>query len=411
MIKSPRYAGVFYYNQLAAKVLPATVVKSYVIFTFFESIGTNPFEMRTFFVSLSFITSNICFSQLDSLKGKIKWIKDSVIETDKSYLLLSSEGFGQFILREDDIFTEFKGDLLPKRYMQYDKERQFDEKGRLIKITNIFPKIGSSSCIHYSYDEFNNLVQKRSEYSDSEYAITNYHYQPLKRGGALYLSSEITYENDPGRFFMTQYYYTDKSLLLGKSEYSVFENEMTNYSYDKAGNLLEEIWTQIKKVIKYDSMLKREVVADSVSWSYSRFYNYYAGGGLQQKLEGCSPDFVPAACQRTVYVYDEKGRKSKIYYYWMHQDSLFSHKEYEYYPDNCIKKINWFFKEESQPKSYIEYFYRDNELTKAILVNPYHNKVVELEYKFDSHRNWIEQKKIVNNDLFYTRKREIVYWD
>ncbi|HWR33404.1 MAG TPA: hypothetical protein VN451_07760, partial [Chitinophagaceae bacterium] len=236
--------------------------------------------MRHGFLFFLIVSPLFSFSQLDSLKGKVKKVKDSVIYTNKSYFILSLRefDFGQLSLSEEDMFTEFKGDLLPKRFIQLDKEREYDEKGRLIKFSNFYPKINSSSSIFYTYDEYNNLVQEKHEYGGEEYEIINYHYRPFKNS-TDHLTTEIRYENDPGRFWMKQYFYNDKVQLIEERELSVFgRDEKINYAYDDSGRLIAEIRSNIDRTIRYDSFLRTEVVQDTIYDSFQEEFNYYSDG-------------------------------------------------------------------------------------------------------------------------------------
>lgn len=370
--------------------------------------------MKFKFLHILLLSPLLSFSQLDSLKGRVKTIKESIKYAEKFglTLYLREFDFGQYSLTDETIFKEFRKGLFPRSPSSSPIHKEFDKNGRLTELT-FFSKNDSliSSRWKYVYDEYNNLIQEKIEFSSGDYEVTNYRYLPFKDSTDR-IMTEITYDSDPDRFSMKQYFYNNTVQLIEIRELSGFGwDRKTNYKYDDSGRLVFEINSDVKKVLKYDSAMKTNIFQDSATDYYSEAFSYYDDGSLKEKVSGCSPGLIAAACQRIVYVYDNKKRKSKTYYYWRGIDSLFSHSEYEYHPDNSLKRISWFFKGEPQSKNFVDYFYKDKELIKAVLTTTDNTTVIEFEYKVDSHNNWIEQKKFVNNDLFYIRKREITYWD
>lgn len=354
------------------------------------------------------------FSQLDSLKGNVKSVKESIRYAEKAGLTIYHRelDFGQYSLNDETIFKEFKKGLLP-RLLLAPTQKEFDTKGRLIQLTFFTNNNDSffTSNWKYIYDENNNLIQEKLEFSNGDYQITNYRYKPFKDSIAR-IMTEVSYSNDPDWFNMKQYFYRNTAQLIEVRELSGFGwDRKVNYKYDDSGRLIAEINSDVKRVLKYDSIMKTEIFQDSAADYYQETFNYYDDGSLREKISGCSPNLIAGACQRTLYIYDDKRRKAKTYYYWRGTDSLFSHREYEYYTDNSLKKISWFYKDEPISRNFAEYFYKNKELIKAVLNTADNTTVIEFEYKVDSHNNWIEQKKFVNKNLFYTRKREIIYRD
>lgn len=362
-----------------------------------------------FFPAIFLILSINCFSQLDSLKGKVKRVYDTLSTTDKFYLFIHHReiDFGQLSLSEDDLFTDFKGDLLPKRFTSFYKERAFNEKGQLISTTLYRSGIGSNHTKSYEYDDYGNLVQELWGSKSDSYIIRNKYYK-FFRDSLYRLSSEITYEKDPSRFEMKQYFYDDKYNLIEEREINSFgPDTKTCYSYDNLNRQTKEEFYRILYKVKNFSN-ESTPVFDSLDIIERTTYKYYETGHLKEKAKGYVEGFEKRDREKTVYTYDNKNRKSTISYYW--GDSLHSRKKYEYNESGLLKRISYFRASDTVLRNYIDYFYQNNEISKVYLKEIDKETTFEFRYKTDSHNNWIEQEKLVNGELFYTRKRIIEYW-
>ncbi len=317
---------------------------------------------------------------------------------------------GQYSLDYETIFKDFPKDLFPNESTGFEKE--FDEKGRLKTFTRSDFNNSIFLTTYYTYDEYNNLVQRKDESSSKDYKnyeIANYHYLPFK-DSIDRLISEINYESDPDRFGMKQYFYNRKFKLIEVRELSSFgRDEKTNYYYDDSGRVVSQIRYNLERSLRTDNKTGKEFLTDSLDEYDRKDYEYNHDGTLKQTVSGCTPYLVKAACIKITFEYDINKRIIKKYFYWM--DSLFSRREYQYNSDNSINKLEWFYKGEIKSRNYIEYFYKDKELAKAIFTDGDKVTVFEFKYQLDSHNNWTEQIKIVDEKPFYIRKREIAYWE
>jgi len=315
--------------------------------------------------------------------------------------------YGQYSLSYETIFEDFPKDLFPNRSIGYEKE--YDEKGRLTKLMRSYFDIKIHNTTYYTYNEYGNLVQEKLVYDDGRFEITNFHYIPFA-DSTDHIISEMNYETDPERFEMKQYYYNKKVQLIEVRELSQIRwDHRTNYKYDTAGRLIKELNFNVEKKLMIDRNTGIEKISDSIDIYYRKETEYNNDGTIKLTIDGCAPYLVKLACAKTYFEYDDKKRVIKKTFYW--GDSLFSHRQYQYNPDNTLKKLEWFYKDEIKPKNQAEYFYEKKELSKAIFIDGDKTTVFEFNYQSDSHNNWTEQIKIVDNKPFYIRKREITYWD
>lgn len=365
--------------------------------------------LYNFFLPFLLFLSINCFSQLDSLKGNVKRVYDTLSRTDKFYLFLSLReiDFGQLSLSEDDLFRDFKGDLLPKRFTAFDKERVFNEKGWLMKYTHYHRRNNSAATKSYKYDDHGNIVQEFWDFGNGSYKTTNKCYR-LFKDSVYRISSEITYEDDPERFGMKQFFYNDKHFLIEEREIASFSHDYkTTYSYDNHNWLINKEYYRIlyKKQTAPDASLP---VFDSLDIFDKKSFSYYETGLLKEETSGYIPGSSRGSREKTTYQYDKDNRKSFISYYW--GDSLYSWNKYDYNEDGQIKRISYFRTPDTVSRNYIEYFYLKNEISKVYLKEPDKETTFEFRYKTDSQNNWIEQTKLVNGEAVYIRKRIIEYW-
>jgi hypothetical protein len=362
-----------------------------------------------FFILL--LLSRNTYGQLDSLKGKVKSVKQTATFTARGLILhLREFDFGQSRLADDNIFDDFRRSFFPRWPGKYDQE--FDEKGRLIKKVQYSHVPDLTSKYLYLYDEYDNLIQERRESKGGDYfdfEVINRVYRPFRDSNDRVVM-EIQYDKDPDRFEMKQYFYDENFRLHEVREISSFgRNSRTRYEYDLGGRLLSDIHFVSETKLHRDSISGKRYLADSLDETYREEFIYNDAGLLKQKTRGCASNLVTSSCQKIIYEYDTHNRKEKVWFHW--RDTIFSWREYTYNPDSSIQKITWRHKGTPGYRNSVEYFYENKELIKAVLTDDNTTSSFEFEYIVDAYGNWTEQRKYMNNEPVYVRKREITYYD
>lgn len=369
--------------------------------------------MKSILFLCFFLLTHTCFSQLDSMKGKVRVLRQQVNYAAtylvKDVLYMKEQDFGQTRLDYYSIFDEFSRDLFPRNWMGH-YEKEYNVRGQILQSTSSTG--GSKKSLlksFYQYDAYGNMVQKKLEYSSGNYEVLNYQYRPL--GDSVdHLMSELNYESDPSRFRIKNYFYNNRFLLVEQRESTGFGSQFkTSYQYDTAGRITVVFTNRVESVIRKDSLTGIESVHDSLDDPYQEYFVYNAKGLLSEKIMGCTPDRFTGDCQKIVFKYDANDKLVGKSFFW--QDSLSSHKRYYYGTDNLLSRIEWFFRDEDKSSNYAEYFYTDRELSKVVFTNKDEVTVFEFKYVIDKNKNWIEQVKLVDSKPFYTRKRKIVYWE
>lgn len=299
-----------------------------------------------------------------------------------------------------------------KNYIQTEvptMKKKFDLNGRLTEFARSLFDTNAHSITNYSYDEFGNLSQERVLSANGRMEITSYNYLQLG-DSADHIISKMEYSSDPERVELKQYYYNKKNQLIEVRKHSGFRWDYVDYfQYDTYGNMVKELKYNVEKRLKYDKSLGFEKMKDNLDIYYKYEFTYNKNGSLKESIKGCADYLVAAACLKTKYNYDKKGRLVKKEFSWL--DSLTSRREYQYNTDNTLKKIEYYWRDDQKSKNFIDFVYDNKILTKAIFTDDTTVTVFEFNYKLDTHSNWIEQQKFVDGKLFYTRKREITYWD
>ncbi len=347
------------------------------------------------------------FSQLDSLKGRVRSIKDTLIVDNKleqGIVIHHREmDFGQYRLTDETIFDGFKKGMFPGS-LSTTSFKEYDEKGKLLSYSRRYSKGGDAYTERYRYDEYGDLVQRTYEGG-----TTNMVYLPL--GDSIdHIISSVTYGNDPESFWMKQYFYNRRSQLIEEHELTSFHHDTKiNYRYDEEGRNISKIYSNIERGFDTNKEPRGQHLNDSTTIYYQEDFMYNPDGSLQERINGCNARVVSAACQRLKYRYDERGRKSLVQFY--QADSLFSYREYEYNEDNTLKKLSWSYKDKLEYHNDAEYFYKNKELTKVIFHDMDKTIVIEFSYKTDKQGNWTEQTKTIDGRVNYVRKRDILYWE
>lgn len=368
--------------------------------------------MKTTYLYLTLIVPIFSFAQLDSTKGKVKSIKHVVFYTDKpstNLLIKRNEmNFGQYNLSLETIFEDFSQELFPSQIFGF--ENHFNKNSKIVRSITFGNNGDTNTNTYYFYDKDGIISQEKVIYNSGEYEITNFRNGILK-DSQIHLLATMTYGSDTANFNIKQYYYTkdfNANLVETRNVSGFLWNDTKEtYKYDSSQRVIKETRFFIDK--SYNNTSGIISLKDTLNEYYSKEYIYNIDGNILETTEGCKPYLVKAACMKTFFEYDEQKRVKRKLFYW--SDSLFSIRTFHYNPDNTIKKIEWFYKDEKKPKSHIEYTYLKKELIKAVYNNNGIITLIEFKYKTDAHNNWTEQLKFINNKEEYKRIREIEYWD
>lgn len=355
--------------------------------------------------------SLVSYPQLDSLKGPVKKVKETgTADFIKIPFYLRETSARQRYLDQETIFWEFKPDMYPRHPKETMKE--YDKNGRLTKSVHFnTPGRPFYSTGYYEYDTSGNLARSRYEFRDSAYYSweeTNYKYI-IDVGEDARVAMKITYRSDAGHFSFEAFLYDKDNRLVETRETSSSGTKFLHRFLSNAeGNLvLEESFRVGRKELK-DSVTHQIIFIDTIDSPYQILYKYDSDGRLRQKSEGCTPG-DDNWCKRIDYEYDIEKRLLKILHY--RKDTVHSWRKYEYFNDHLIKRITWHSKSAPDSRNSVDYFYEEKELTRALSRVNDMTYTFDFEYVLDRYKNWTEQRKYLNNELLYTRKRTITYWD
>lgn len=356
------------------------------------------------------------FGQLDSLKGEVRFVADSISFINPGYgitLIHRELDFGQYSITEENSLQELnKKDLFTWILPFEKKERTFNQKGQLVNRTTFNRHYKIISTIDYRYDEYGNKVQEIRRYSgeDSESITTlNYRYQQLS-DSAEHIMALLESYDDPEHFLFQQYFYDSAANLIEERELTSFGNDKkTTYQYDCANRLIRAVYATIVHM-KTPGVNSSQVIRDTTDNYYSQEYRFNDEGLLMEEANGCLDSSNTKHCTRKLYSFDNQNRITSIHYYWKNNTKT-SSRSYEYYPDNSIRKISWFSQGESVSRNVAEYHYQNKELRKLVLVTPEKTSVIEYRYEIDRAGNWTKQTRLLNGIVQLTRVRVIDYWD
>src|SRR5687768_9343294 len=129
-----------------------------------------------------------CFPQLDSLKGKPRLVKDSMTYINPAMgttlTLRCGVDFGQYSLTEESILQELnKQGMFPRLALSDKTEKEYDKKGRLIRLQRFDPRHSFKSIYTYAFDEYGNMVQEQRTFLAKDYEskdVTNFSYHAYK---------------------------------------------------------------------------------------------------------------------------------------------------------------------------------------------------------------------------------------
>lgn len=355
---------------------------------------TNLLILFLFFFSFSNAQGkDTIYGKVKSIRENLKFLNDS-IQNEK---LFSDEGdYGHYgfysaeftISRFEDWW--YNADIV--HYINYYKE--FDINNKLIKeiwfyknqdtveyneykysksgkLKNHIRKSYSESNTNYKYDRYDNLIEVKTIYSDSDYITEKYTYNSQNL-----VSETQVFESDyPEDLVKIKNHYDSlgnniktRNIYIEGDDF--IEEYGVNYSYNEQGKVIE----YFEYEIDYDDE-KDVIYHDKIKFTYINDLLTERG------------------------IYDEN-------------DSLTYYQKYEY--DDKKRKIKVLGGNTANPgKTNIsEYTYANHSLpVKLVKIQNGKRTEIDFEHEFDKNNNWIKQTKIVNGKRLFVWTRDIEYFE
>lgn len=287
----------------------------------------------------------------------------------------------------DDEISLLLDDLLSKVNFgesdEYNSNQTLNVVSGVQSETTKAPVLTGRKCTQI--DCLNNDITISETYYDINGNITNKKYYPdYEKAG-----SSVVYD-------VEEYSYdTFNRIEFSKKTDSRYDYSATSeYQYDSDGNLIKRIDTD------------RDGNQIYYEW-------HYDSNGLVQKHTLANIEGVYAYEN---YIYDDNGRMISEYHYdngYYSRDELLSYKEYEYdEKGNLVRCTN--YDAEGSLNDYVEYFYDDNVLTKAISYN--YKGEVSITQEYDLNGNVVRRTNrkslveyVYDSDNYLLEQKN--YWD
>ncbi|MDO9260792.1 MAG: hypothetical protein Q7U08_02465 [Flavobacteriaceae bacterium] len=371
-------------------------------------------NILTIFLLFSF---SILFSQQnDTIYGKVKKIREKVIfltQKENPQLLYNDDyGHSGFMGPESTISkfhnTWYTSDLC--YYINY--ERDFDEKGRIVKDIWYTKKDSFMDSFKYKYNKKDRLVRK---IDSSKYAVTTEtHYYNN------YEDENIIYENIEYGFFSHIYKkYKDGKVIHSKKYNEDGTVDEYIYHYNNKEKLSYRIYKNPNKWKKISERSWSYGVQDSVGTIYKDLINEYDDNNRIIKTqtydlyEDDDNHENPVLTDQTIYKY--KGDKiSTINKFYSSGKSTF----YNFIYDKENRLIEKYCCDENISNAIIieKYNYKGNKIIsldyseESFPTNEIKNHKIKFEYINDDYGNWVEMIKKVNGVDLYKWIRKIEYY-
>lgn len=367
--------------------------------------------MKKIIFKILILFPSLMFSQLDSLKGNIKAVREKLIFLDdqiQNEKLFSSEGdYGHYgFVSSEFTFSRFNSwwfDTPWVHYLNYSREYNKDKK--IINETWFYKNDTVSDKFSYQYDVKDNLIQIKEYFKDGSFSVTNNSYNQFNK----IISTVTYYSNNPKEGNNCNYLYNDKNKLLETKKFDEDGELVGNkYEYNENGKRIK-IYIHSPFVVKKNEDGSSTEEADSIGSDYleSEFvYNELGKLGEMKFFNEDEGEVVMA--QKNTYKYNQKQKKIAEYY---SRDTVYAFREFKYYSNKLLKEEKYFQINDKKSNYKVEYFYNNkNLIIKVIYTEVKKKSIIVFKYKFDSYNNWVEQVKIIDTKPLFLRKRELTYY-
>ncbi|MCH2084043.1 MAG: hypothetical protein MK226_16725 [Saprospiraceae bacterium] len=245
----------------------------------------------------------------------------------------------------------------------------------------------------------------------------------------LEIKAIYTTERFPNSPHSREYLYNINRQLFKE----ITDYDITEMVYDEYGNLIKEI---VNSTSEEEEVVFGDEISSSTSNSSSEIYQYINSYDDHNRLIQYSKYGPGEKFNNTFsYMYDENGnqiRKELI----NTLGNPFATWQYEYNETNQLEKETKKVKENNQE---ITFYYQNGKIKKEILLSPYgefikasihsYNELgyiikteildnasnitstITFQYKVDQQKNWIEQKKFIDNVAIEVTERIFTYYN
>nr|WP_321221201.1 hypothetical protein [uncultured Psychroserpens sp.] len=355
----------------------------------------------------------VSFSQQkDTIYGKVKSVREQLTFLDKNYQnlkLFSDEGdYGHHgFLNADFTINRFHNWWYNTPHVHYTNYyKEFNEKGKPINEIWFYKNGDTVTTYKYKYDKEDNLTQIKDIFEVDEYTCRNFTYNHKNK-----ISSSIYYASyDPNLYSYTTYVYDSISNLIKIKRFDEDgECPSRSYVYDEKGRKIKEIINKSYVYIKEGRTTRSK--KDSIGLTKIKVkYSYDSNNNLleTQHYDYGSYDNLPSKPSRKIQNVYKNNLLKKVLYV---RDTVDSFTEYFY--DNQKRKIKEIrtVPENRDRNSSKEYFYdKKGNIKKLIYTEKDKPVIIDFEYSFDNHNNWIKQTKSINGKKLFIWTRNIIYY-
>lgn len=355
----------------------------------------------TFILFFSF-TSN---SQIDSLFGNVKMLKEELIYLDKSKIpesdyrnSLYSTEFGLTSMQIHNYKNYFQKNWFHTEYARYRKYKKlFVKSGKLKKQTWYEHDNEQIRDYEYFYNKKQNLTLVTRQFHDYPKLITHLSYKNDS------LTSSISYSKDPLEYdeFSFKKWERDSSNNTIKTTFFSFNGNKTTkrYTYNKRKQLTS-ISTNYNKEQSTSTTHALEKQID---------YDEFGNITLIRKYNIDETRNLSRINFLISFKYNKKKQLIQKKYHYKNLDNITASHSYKYL-DNNLKLENKYNVIDNTNTSKEFYYDKNGYIIKTIIFKKKKKYVIDFKYKFDKKSNWIEIIKSINKKPTFKLKRKISYY-
>lgn len=374
----------------------------------------HPRIMKNSLLVVFLVISQHAISQLDSLKGPVKSIREKIIfldSTRQNPKLFSTDGdYGHSgFLNGESTILKFYQNWYHSYWVHYvNYHRNFNRNGKPVSETWYDKKDRSFFNYYYQYDTAGMLIEKKSGYRDTNFLTEKLYYNYFNQ-----LTSSFRYPYGIDGYLFTWHTLDSSGTITETKRYDRHgETSGVKFIYSPAGKMISKInhvpFVYIKEGNVWNPV--RDEKGTDHKWED---FEYDDKGNLAKKITYAQEytDQVKTVIQNEIrFEYNAKNEKIGEYYSYAGSKTG-SYKRYYYYPDGKLKYAAHLISQDSIPTYEITYTYnKRNDIEQILYIDNGVPHVVKFSYEFDSHGNWIRQTKSLKDKVLYSWERAIEYY-
>lgn len=352
--------------------------------------------------------------QKDTIYGQVKSVREQLNflnENQQNMKLFSDEGdYGHHGFSNPKFtksrFYNWWYNTPFVHYSNYHKE--LNEKGKPTYEVWFYKNGDTVAFFNYKYDKNDNLIQEKKYYEKDDYTVRNFKYDKNNK-----LKSTIYYSSDdPNLYSYSEFVYDENDNLIQSQDFNDDgETYGTKYTHYPNGKIKEVISYSPFKVIEKDN--KRTLFKDGTGYNkLDRKFIYNENGDVIE-IQSYDGEFYSETAPKM------KGKILKEYLNGLlvkettlnRVGKIERYTSYSYNKENQKTNEKYFVPEYPENNLSYEYYYDENGNQVKLIYTEKNNPIlVEFEYEFDNHRNWIKQIKSVNGKKLFVWTREIEYY-